>query len=294
MKKNIIPVILIAVIFSLNTCFSQIKDSNFNKIQLTDKIINQDTKLTLNDNINKIERIQTDSSNPKEKSVLLGAGMSLLIPGAGELYAKSYLKSAIFLIIEAGLWTTYAIYNGKGNSKTTDYENYANSHWDMRKYGQWLKDQGFPQSTGINPNEQNLEVLRSEINQCEDVNFSHSLPEPGEQQYYEVIGKYQNFIYGWSTAGTDITKNNYETYRLPEVIGYMGDRQLANDFFDDSHYALDIVVINHLISAADAAWSVSVFNKNLNVNTNLNFRNVYSYAQNRYILTPFANIKVTF
>ena len=164
----------------------------------------------------------------------------------------------------------------------------------MRKYGQWLKDQSFPKSTGINPNEPNLETLRAEINACEEVNFSHTLPLPVQQQYYEVIGKYQNFIYGWSTAGPDININNYEHYVLPQVQDYMVNRQKANDYFNIASYSLDVVILNHVVSAADAAWTVTIFNKNLNVNTNMNFRNVYSFAENKYILTPFANLKVTF
>ena len=38
---------------------------------------------------------------------------SALIPGAGELYCKSYLKSAAFFAVEVGVWTMYAVFRKK-------------------------------------------------------------------------------------------------------------------------------------------------------------------------------------
>lgn len=79
-----------------------------------------------------------------------------IIPGAA-VYGESYLKAAIFFAIEAGLWTAYAVYDGKGDDQTDQYEQYANTNWSINKYAQWLKEQQF---TGYNeiidPNNQNL------------------------------------------------------------------------------------------------------------------------------------------
>jgi len=293
MNKILISAAIVLTLIVFADC-SYCQTGNFNKIDLTEKILNSETKLTYFNDIGRINRTQNEDIEIKEKSPLLGAAMSLVIPGAGEFYAKSYVKSAIFFAVETGLWTVYAIFQSKGNNKTDEYEKYANQNWDIRKYGQWLVEQGFKESAGINPQEPNLEILRGQINHCEENNFSHTLPQPGEQQYYEVIGKYQNFIVGWSTAGNDITKNNYENYVLTQVQNYMSDRQKANDYFNISSYSLDAVVINHLLSAADAAWSVTIYNKSINVNTNFKFRNVYVYAKNKFVLTPFLNVQAVF
>ena len=74
---------------------------------------------------------KTEISNPKEKNIWIGAGLSLLVPGAGEYYAKSYIKSAIFFAIEVASWSLYAIYQHKGNKQTNDFQNYANSNWSL-------------------------------------------------------------------------------------------------------------------------------------------------------------------
>ena len=44
---------------------------------------------------------------------------------------------------------------------------------------------------------------------------------------------------------------------------YSYDRQEANSYYDKATTSLTLVVLNHILSAADAAWSVSMFNKDL-------------------------------
>ncbi len=293
MKKSILSIALSFIIFSSSIyCFAQ--SNNFTKSELSDKILNQNATIELNNNIGNYLKKDISADDSNEKSPYLAALMSAVIPGTGEFYSKSYIKSAIFFGAEVGLWVVYSTFQRKGNDKTNEYQNYANSNWNINKYALWLKTQGFQGSSGINPNEPNFEILRAQVNVCEALNFSHTLPPFGEQQYYEVIGKYQSFIGGWSTAGSDINKNNFETYVLPQVQSYMFDRQKANNYFSTASYSLDVIVLNHLLSAADAAWSVTMFNKNINVNTSINIKNLYNYTHNEYKLTPFANLKVTF
>jgi hypothetical protein len=292
--KNIILflTLLLIIISNITNCFAQ--NNNFIQKDLANNILNQNTKIELSDNLVNFMNQDTISKNPREKSPYLAALMSGIIPGSGEFYGKSYIKSAIFFGVEVGLWTLFGIYQKKGNDQTNVYQDYANANWNINKYAAWLKNQGFPGSSGINPNEPDFETLRLQVNVCEEQNFSHTLPPWGEQQYYEVIGKYQSFIGGWSTAGSDITKNNFETYKLDQVTYYMDNRQQANDYFNVAYRSADVIVINHLLSAADAAWTVTMFNKTLNVNTSLKVKDVYNYTHNEYKLTPFANIKVTF
>jgi hypothetical protein len=305
MTKIILYPTLLIILF-LNTANILAQNNNFSRKELADKILNQQSKTELSDNFKNIFSKDSTEVRSKEKSPYLAALMSGIIPGSGEYYAKSYLtgsgeyyaksylKSAIFLGVELGLWTLFGIYQNKGNVKTDEYQDYANSNWNINKYAAWLKNQGFPGSSGINPNEPNFEILRSQVNICEEQNFSHTLPPFGEQQYYEVIGKYQNFISGWSTAGVDITKNNYGNYVLLQVQDYMYNRETANDYYSVATYSIDVIVLNHLLSAADAAWTVTMFNKNLNVKTSFNVKNLYNFTHNQYKVTPFANIRVTF
>ena len=78
-------------------------DRNNSLLIIKDKIIGSEQRVhNFNPAISEI-----DSS--KLKSPFIGAGLSAIIPGAGQFYAKNYLKTAIFLAVEAGLWINYAL-----------------------------------------------------------------------------------------------------------------------------------------------------------------------------------------
>jgi len=281
--------ILVLFLFSsvIKNSHSQVSP-NFQKLELSSKILNQtssesyEKKIDLNN--------QTKSG---EKSPYLGALFSGLIPGAGEIYGKNYLKAGIFFAIEAGLWTAYSIFQNKGNDQTEIYQNFANQNWDVYKYAGWLKDQNFTGSDNIVLSS-DKETLRRQINACESINFSHQLPPYGEQQYYELIGKYQNFVTGWADADLNVVnRTNYGSYKTTMFISYAGERQEANEYYDKGSTSLTIVILNHVLSAADAAWTVSMFNKNLKVETGFHMENKYSYIGERKLI-PMANVNVTF
>lgn len=295
---------ILAIIFTFTTSFAQeITDkplTNFKKSELTEKVINSDTHLEYSDQLNKVTRI--DKTETGEKSPYLGALMSAVVPGSGEFYAKSYLKSAIFFAAEVTLWSLYAINRSNGDSRTNDYEAIANDNWNLKKYAQWLKDNNFDGAQSLNiPNNDPVagtsewDALRYQVNDVERINFSHTLPRFGDQQYYEVIGKYQSFVAGWSYSDVNaVNKNNYLSYRPSQIDDYMGVRQDANNFYDNASLMSNLVIANHLLSAADAAWTVSMFNKEIKMHTSVELRSIYSSKEGRRITVPFGNLTVDF
>jgi len=289
--KNIkfILVLLMSVIIS-ETGISQ-ESSRYKQSELSNKILNQNSSSKTKDDLNK--KITSTQKSSEEKSPYLGALFSGIIPGTGEFYAKSFIKAAIFFAVEAGLWTAYAVNQNKGNSQTDSYESYANQNWDVYKYAGWLKDQSFSGADGIILSSDKYE-LRKQVNIVEAQNFSHQLPPYGEQQYYELIGKYQNFVVGWSDADLNVVnRNNYGSYKTQMFTDYSYDRQAANDYYNKASTSLTLVILNHVLSAADAAWSVSMFNKNIKVKTGVHIENIYSqYGQKKMI--PMADLKITF
>ena len=286
--KNVKFIFALLFIFAVTTfSFSQ-TSSNFKKLELSDKVLSQNSSRVMEEKYN-----NSIQSNPKEKSPYLGALFSGLIPGTGEIYAKSYIKGAIFLAVEAGLWIAYSSYESKGNDQTDQYQNYANDNWDVYKYAGWLKSQNFAGSDGIDLSA-DKQLLRRQVNVCEAQNFSHQLPPYGEQQYYELIGKYQNFVTGWGDADLSlVNRNNYGTYKTTMFEDYSYSRQQANDYYDNATTSLILVVVNHLLSSADGAWSVSMFNKDLKVKTAVHLENRYSVIGEKKLI-PVANLNITF
>ncbi len=283
--KFILAFLFILPAFKLS--YSQ-KSPGYQKLELTNKVLSQASKINLEEKYS-----SSIGANPKEKSPYLGALFSGIIPGTGELYAKSYVKAAIFAAIETGLWIAYANYESNGDDQTAEYQNYANQNWDVYKYAGWLKQENFSGSSEINL-ESDKETLRRQINVCEAQNFSHQLPPYGAQQYYELIGKYQNFVTGWADADLNVVnRNNYGTYKTTMFTDYSYSRQDANDYYDNATTSLTLVVLNHLLSAADAAWSVSMFNKDLKVKTSVHMENRYTSLGEQKMI-PVANLNIKF
>jgi len=202
----------------------------------------------------------------KKKSVGLGVLLSALIPGAGEFYGENYLKAGIFFGVEILAWATFAYFESKGNKKEDEYQAYADQYWDVRTYARWLKNEGFNESSGINPEEPNRDVLREQIMVCERANFSHTMPEYESQQYYELIGKYHQYSSGWNDFPENETNNDLISQNFTFYAGMRGE---ANDFYSVASTAVIGIYVNHFLSALDAVWSATQFNKDLAVKVRL-------------------------
>lgn len=224
------------------------------------------------------------------KSPWLGSLFSFILPGAGEFYAESYWKAGIFLALEAGVVTTAIIYNNKGNNETNVFQDYANAHWSAVKYAHWLVD--YAQANGETVTIDDNRVRQGDYSQIHIVenmfsNLSHNLAPYGDQQYYEMIGKYDQFAGGWD----DFNPDQLTTTPISPNFNYYSDlRGKANDYFAVASTAVIGIYINHFLSAIDAYWSTTVYNKELAVNMSVDPKR---YADN-IILVPTVNFKLSF
>jgi TM2 domain-containing membrane protein YozV len=62
------------------------------------------------------------------KSAAKAAFLSLLLPGAGEIYAGSHTRGKIFLSVETSFWAGFFGFRTYGGWLKRDYKNYAASH----------------------------------------------------------------------------------------------------------------------------------------------------------------------
>ena len=229
----------------------------------------------------------------KLKSPLLGGAMSLLVPGSGEFYSDRFLKSGIFFAAEIIGVTAAIVYNNKGNNMTTSFQNYANQHWSAVDYAEWINQNGANYEVSgttypiiaINPNTSLPSWQRvdfSQINAWESlphtVGFSHELPTYNTQQYYELIGKYSQFKYGWDTYqynGSHLGDDGYNVAYIPQqMLTYADNRGKANSAYYTAELATALVVVNHVISALDAAWSTSNYNKEVTSDMGMHFQDI--------------------
>jgi hypothetical protein len=229
-----------------------------------------------------------DEDLPGKKSAVLAGGMSLVVPGTGQIYNGDYWQAALFLVAEAALWTVAAVNDKKGDDQTAFFEAYADDYWDVVRYAEWSDEnlapngQTFgwliPGTEGRVPWER---VNWTELNRMERAIaataagqfYSHTLPQHGEQQYYELIGKYQQFYQGWSDADPALLSYDDIDARLKaggtQFTYYSAERGKANDYYSAASTAVTLVVVNHVLSALEAAWGASRHNKTLHAQVGL-------------------------
>jgi hypothetical protein len=235
------------------------------------------------------------------KSPWLAGGLSLVVPGAGEFYAESYWKAAAFFAVEAALWTFAYIKDKKGDDQTEFFEGYADKNWSARQYAEWT----LAHATMINPGvdlQNHMDVLVGDagvnwdaLNDLErDIGnwYSHTLPRYGEQQYYELIGKYQQYYQGWSDADPTLDTYAEVSGRLAaggtQFTYYSAERGKANDYYSSASTAVTIVVVNHIVSALDAAWSASSYNSHIEAGIG------FQKAKNGPVYTTYPAFQVSY
>jgi hypothetical protein len=193
------------------------------------------------------DEVYQDIYGFKSKSTSKGFLLSMLLPGAGEYYAESKLKAGIFLSLEALFWTGYLSYHNKAGNKENEYKNFADLNWSEQAYkDSMLTIYGVDIDT--------ISTGTKLISDYDSVVIVEHLPDSKTQQYYEMVGKYDQFRYGWD----DFDRTNFLT---PHRNFYLNLRDDSNKLFDNARYTLIAIIGNHILSAFDAVWSVKTYNK---------------------------------
>jgi len=200
--------------------------------------------LAQSDSVEK-QKVSIDVYRFKEKSTKRGFLYSLILPGAGEFYAGSKIKAAIFFGLEVAFWTGYFTYHKKGKDKEDEFLVYADAHWNEQAYRDSLLTH------------YNIEVDTPGVyyaSETDSIVISHTLPSSKDQQYYEMIGKYDQFRFGW---------DDYDgvTFLTFNRNSYLDLRYDSNSLLDKANRFVMVSLANHLLSAFDAAISVRSYNR---------------------------------
>ena len=170
------------------------------------------------------------------KKPAVGILLSAVVPGAGELYAGSWVKGAVLMGLEAAFWIGYVQFKNKGNDIEDEYHLYADTHWSETR---WLE------------------------NYDDTHGSTHSLPGRKTQQYYEMIGKYDQFMSGWDdwVAGGPVLTTNR--------LFYEGVRDDSNVQFIRASYCVMLSMANRLFSVFDTAFTIRGINRRATANVRM-------------------------
>ncbi|MBT4485022.1 MAG: hypothetical protein HOC71_15255 [Candidatus Latescibacteria bacterium] len=239
------------------------------------------------------------SSEVKPKSTRKAFFLSFLLPGLGEAYVGSK-RSILFLGVEAFAWWMYISNTNEGYDLEDDFQDFADTHWNYDdtndsdgqnidfNYFKWLQYHFREVGFSDDMDSRNHALIDSLLKKTVDKYNSsisgysiHNLPPKKTQQYYEMIGKYPQFVYGWEDIDDKKNGGNYlnptirdentgairyltvETVKSPLRMKYETMRDNSNSKLKTGQRGIHIMLLNRVFSAIDAARLAYHHNKKL-------------------------------
>ena len=191
------------------------------------------------------------SSDASAKSPRRALLYSAVLPGAGEFYAGAKRRAALFFGLELAAWTLWSSWNGEGNDIEDEFRVTADENWDPLDYIEWRQSTVSRHSSITHSFPCSTYVESATLGDC---------PGSEKQQYYELIGKYDQFVSGWSDV-SDSLGNTVQAGEIDSVENFHSDLRVAyEDRRNDSNKLLKratniagLILVNHVLSAIDAA-----------------------------------------
>jgi len=171
------------------------------------------------------------SAVSERKSVAQAALYSFLLPGMGELYVGNYGMGKYFTIAEGALWVTL---------------------YGVDRYAHWLQDDAYQyaaQHAGIQPEGKTDQYYIDIGNDSDIYAFNRRLLQ--SRQLYSVYSEAPNSGYYWKWD-TDANRSTYRDMRVS-----------SSQMFDNTHFVIAVIVLNHALSAINAARLAVSHNKSL-------------------------------
>ncbi len=210
----------------------------------------------------------------KKKNARLAMAASAIFPGAGQIYVspKNYY-AYIFPVVEIGLWYLYNHNYSKGDDITSDYKKFANTNYSRER--------------------QNTAQASLKVIDPDDIynDGLFRLDAENTQHFYEDIGKYNKYIFGWNdwyntyvnqqtgeihwvingTGANAVWLGNrpidnpsmdsYDVPNCPNRTKYIKMRQDAEKYYSRGRDMNYLIMLNHMVSSIDAIRVTKKYNK---------------------------------
>ncbi|MCY3789931.1 MAG: hypothetical protein OXH63_14210 [Gemmatimonadetes bacterium] len=207
-------------------------------------------------------RTQVRKGKSSKRSFLLSA----LVPGLGQWYAGSKKRGLVFLGAEAALVGMWVAWKGKGNDLEQEFRAVADEHWDPLNYLAWRGSEKSKESSITHALPCSSEVVDVYIPAMQSGSADFGGCAPSEiQQYYELIGKYDQYVAGWDdlkrvrrdgsigNAAAPTEVDSVENFHSERRLRYEDQRDESNRFLKRASTISGVILINHVLSALDAA-----------------------------------------
>ena len=207
------------------------------------------------------------------KSPLVAAGLSLLVPGAGEFYGRDYIRSGIFFGIEALTLSMWYYYESDGDDKKDEYREYADANFDETLYYSGLL--GMTQNVKYWLETKNSTVAGDEFSAADIWNYEYfsnrdkwSYEENDSLAVYDLLElsykNLSNFDFNVPVVNLDGGSSQF-THNLPEtksqqyyeMVGKYHQFACGWNDFNGYEYNSDgsVIMVKDSIRASDGTYS---------------------------------------
>ena len=251
-----------------------------------------------------------DEMKGRYKSPRKALFMSLVVPGAGQMYVGgsgfTYARGGVYLALEAALWGSWYYFSvHKYNQQVDKYKDFAKAHYSIGRYERGMRD--LYNADAVNyESEFRRRYLGSRESFCEGifgiatmhgcydrdklyhndyeyvndfVNSPKSMKDEmnkvkfdSPSEVYQLISD-NAYVLGWDdvedaavATALALEDPNSATEKLctsSNLKKYRSLRSKANDYADMQAWFFGGLIINHIVSAIDAAISANKHNKSL-------------------------------
>jgi len=272
------PFLLIIILFTLTMLWAQEADKR--KELLGNVNISR---------VNSMDEVKGSYKSPKKAMF-----MSLLLPGSGQMYVggqSRYVRGTFYLAEEIALISGlyyHSIY--KYDKQVKEYKDFATENFSVTIYEKAMSEIYYSTELDYRDNLRKFYGAEREsycksfygnngFKSCDDnfgkdasQNPNDNTPLYNSATYYQIIAS-ENFVLGWKEA----KQNEYVEANLNQAspsdtvkLGtsayyndYIAMRKKANNLADRQAIFLGAIILNHIVSAIDAALSASAHNSSL-------------------------------
>ena len=169
---------------------------------------------------------------------------SLIIPGWGQWENGNNIRAVVYLTAEVAGIYGYNYKYSAGVDKEIEFKIYGDQHW---YFGDWSPTNEPVGQCGSNLHTHNMPLLQSHTGEYLLDENGYYMPAK-DHHFYENIGKYPEFSCGWDDFYT-----GYDEDQSTNKAYYISMRTLSNKLYRDAQITGTLIMLNHLVSAFDAA-----------------------------------------
>jgi len=226
-------------------------------------------------NIEHLNSLESSLSSTEKQIDLKPMAASIVVPGLGQLINKEPIwKTALFFGIEVVGLASYFSWTNQADNLTSEYKDWADAHWNMERWVgnsstlmSIIQSNGYPEVDDILiDGSHHITIVVDGVHRSSDILTDDpdiDYVEIRDWDFYEGIGKYDQFVAGWDDALTDwdivekdISNGQVELIVMtPNKQYYLDLRNDSNILYRNAKFALTAVVFNHVFSALDALWN---------------------------------------